>query len=332
MKILYIIGNGFDLNLGLKTSYKDFYEYYKSIDSSNENVNNLKRSISDNYKNWADLELALGQYTEALKTRDDFDVMFEDIRDHLAQYLSLEENNFDFRRVNREKFFENLVNPEHFLLTSEYLKIESYKSGFLNQHWNVDIVTFNYTTIIDRIIGEDKNVVIGSHSRERYRVLLSGVEHIHGFVDKQMVLGVNDISQLKNEKFQIDEDIIEAIVKEKCNNAHRHNIDVLFRKKIGQADLICIFGSSIGDTDNIWWEAIGNRLKRKPIPIIIFTKGEEVISPRNAYKNNRTEREIRNYFLSKTNLNDVERQGIKGNIYVVLDSSMFKGMVEIIKS
>ena len=26
-EVLYIIGNGFDLNLGLKTSYNDFFEY-----------------------------------------------------------------------------------------------------------------------------------------------------------------------------------------------------------------------------------------------------------------------------------------------------------------
>ena len=25
-KVLYVIGNGFDLNLGLKTSYNDFFE------------------------------------------------------------------------------------------------------------------------------------------------------------------------------------------------------------------------------------------------------------------------------------------------------------------
>ena len=28
MNITFFIGNGFDLNLGLKTGYKSFYEYY----------------------------------------------------------------------------------------------------------------------------------------------------------------------------------------------------------------------------------------------------------------------------------------------------------------
>lgn len=28
MNVTFLIGNGFDINLGLKTSYKDFYEQY----------------------------------------------------------------------------------------------------------------------------------------------------------------------------------------------------------------------------------------------------------------------------------------------------------------
>lgn len=28
MNVTFLLGNGFDLNLGLSTSYKDFYSYY----------------------------------------------------------------------------------------------------------------------------------------------------------------------------------------------------------------------------------------------------------------------------------------------------------------
>lgn len=87
MKILYILGNGFDLNLGMKTSYKDFYEYYKSIETSNTTIKDLKSNISNNYKNWSDLEFALGQYTDEFKTVEEFDDAFEDIGEKLAEYL-----------------------------------------------------------------------------------------------------------------------------------------------------------------------------------------------------------------------------------------------------
>jgi hypothetical protein len=56
MQILYIIGNGFDLSLGLKTSYNNFYQYYKTVESDNVNIQKLKKNISKTYESWADLE------------------------------------------------------------------------------------------------------------------------------------------------------------------------------------------------------------------------------------------------------------------------------------
>ena len=89
MKTLYIIGNGFDLNLGLKTSYKDFYQHYMSVESTTKSIADLKDSISMDYSSWSDLELALGQYTIELKTLDEFDEVFEDIGAQLGVYLKL---------------------------------------------------------------------------------------------------------------------------------------------------------------------------------------------------------------------------------------------------
>ncbi len=328
MKILHIIGNGFDLNLGLKTSYKDFYDFYKSIESPKNSINNLKTNISNNYKNWSDLELALGQYTEEFNTVDEFDEVFEDIGEQLAEYLKKEETKFDFTEVSKEKFFENLVKPEVYLPVADTNKITIFKNNFASNTWAVDIFTFNYTTIIEKIIEEKKNIRIGHHIKEGYTVTLRDVEHIHGYVDNRMVLGVNDVSQLKNKEFHQNVDVLEAIVKEKCNIAYGHTIDNQFKTKIKQADIICIFGSSLGDTDNMWWELIGEKLKERHFPIIIFTKGEEVISPRIGYKTNRTKRKMTNYFLKKTKLSNEEIEKVSSNIFVALDTGMFK---EILK-
>jgi len=327
MKILYIIGNGFDLNLGLKTSYKDFYDYYKTIESSNNNINKLKTNISNNYKNWSDLELALGQYTEEFKTVNDFDEAFEDIGEQLAKYLKKEEAKFDFTKMDKEKFFENLVKPEFFLPAADKNIIRTYKSKFANSNWTIDVFTFNYTTIIEKIIEKKKNIKIGHHISNNI-VTLKEVEHIHGYVDNRMVLGVNDVTQLKNKEFHKNIDVLEAIVKEKCNKAYGHTIDNQFKEKIKQSNFICIFGASMGDTDNIWWESIGEKIRQKSIPIIIFTKGEEAISPRIGYKTNRTKRKMRNYFLKKTNLSNEEIEKVIDNIFVALDTGMFK---EILK-
>lgn len=329
MNILHIIGNGFDLNLGLKTSYKDFYDYYNSVESTKKSIIDLKKNISSNFKNWSDLELALGQYTDEIKTIDQFDEIFEDIGEELGKYLIIEERKFDSGKINREKFFENLVKPEIFLPLAESNQIIAHKNNFANRNWNVDIFTFNYTKVIERIVGESKNIKIGHHIKNPFIVKLKEIEHIHGYADDRMVLGVNDTSQLKNKDFHKSIDVLEAIVKEKCNKAYGHTIDNNFKAKILNADLICIFGASLGDTDNIWWETIGERLEKTRIPVIIFTKGEEVISPRIGYKNNRTKRKMANYFLKKTNLSQETIEKIRSKIFVAIDTEMFSNIIKI---
>ena len=47
MRILYFIGNGLDVSLGMKTRYPDFYEYYCSLDENmqDRDVIRLRNSI-----------------------------------------------------------------------------------------------------------------------------------------------------------------------------------------------------------------------------------------------------------------------------------------------
>ena len=40
MQTVFLLGNGFDVNLGLKTRYAEFYDYYLNIRTENENVKN----------------------------------------------------------------------------------------------------------------------------------------------------------------------------------------------------------------------------------------------------------------------------------------------------
>lgn len=37
MNIVYLIGNGFDLSLGLKTSYSDFIRWYEGLSTEKKN-------------------------------------------------------------------------------------------------------------------------------------------------------------------------------------------------------------------------------------------------------------------------------------------------------
>ena len=64
MKITFLIGNGFDLNLGLRTTYKAFYKnYIESLDRKTVNNNILYKYISQDIEDWVDFETRLGLFT-----------------------------------------------------------------------------------------------------------------------------------------------------------------------------------------------------------------------------------------------------------------------------
>ncbi|MEN2414968.1 AbiH family protein [Flavobacterium mesophilum] len=320
MNILYFIGNGFDINLGMRTRYSDFYEYYKSTESKTELINQLKKEISEGIINWSDLELAFGKYTSNLNNIEEFDEVYEDIVNHLADYLNLIQAQFDFNTISSLKFFENLSKPENSLSEEDIRELRLYREPWKNHHWITNIITLNYTTSIEKIIGESiSSLQIGIHHTSK--IILKEIQHIHGYTDKRTILGVNDISQIEKVDFHENQEILEALIKTKCNRVQRHNVDKICEQNINSANLICIFGSSLGDTDNYWWQLIGEQL-RKGTRIIIFSKGEE-IKQRFAQKTARTQRAIKKLFLEKTNLSQEEKELYNEKIYVGVNTNMF---------
>jgi len=325
MEILYIIGNGFDLNLGLKTSYNHFYQYYKTVEAKNFNVIKLKENISKTYDSWADLELALGNYTQYLESTEELDDILLDIGEALSKYLRIEENKLENFEIDQRKFFNYLCFPENMFLPADKENLIKIKSNWTNSQWILNIFTLNYTSVIEKIVGDKHNDLILAYHNNSRAIQLGEIKHIHGYLDNDMVIGVDDITQIKNESFHGNRDVLESIVKSECNHANRNNVDRQFTNKINTANLICIFGSSIGETDNKWWKLIGERLK-SDCHLIIFTKGSEV-SPRIRHLQARTERNFKRFFLDKTNLSDDEKTKVEGKIFIGLNSAMFNGIV-----
>lgn len=68
MNITFMIGNGFDLNLGLSTRYLDFINVYRNIqEQDNAIIEKFKEEIIESdIPLWSNAELAFGKQTSLL--------------------------------------------------------------------------------------------------------------------------------------------------------------------------------------------------------------------------------------------------------------------------
>ena len=78
MSTLFLIGNGFDLNCGMKTAYRDIYPEYFSEPSDSETINTFKHNISSQIDTWGDFEMAMADYAKNLNSESE---LLECVRD-----------------------------------------------------------------------------------------------------------------------------------------------------------------------------------------------------------------------------------------------------------
>lgn len=268
MKVLFVLGNGFDIKLGLNTRYKDFYGSYLNMESPCDAVRNLKLNISSEYQDWADLELGLGHYTEHIADIQDGLDIYKDILLGLQEFLSCEEDKYIYDTQGRDKLLSDLFHPENYLRWREKQTIFSHFNR--TEEWDVRVMTFNYTQTLERILGNPTLPIEVSYENEGVRKL-THIVHIHGFIGDRMVLGVNDPSQIKNKNWQSNKRFLRRYVKPQHNDTYKLDHERLSYELISNSHVICLFGVSIGDTDKLWWGKIANRLETSSsIRLIIF--------------------------------------------------------------
>lgn len=319
MNTVFLIGNGFDINLGIPTRYSDFYKkHYSKLKSENNVITNFISEIKENHQNWSDLELAFGEYTKHINSEDDFNAIFEHLIDNLADYLEAEEGKFDIARVQVDALLNYIKSPEKTLPFADQNKISDFRNYWKDSNWYNYLITFNYTSILDNVLdGKLKNFQLSTHHNGA-KIFLNGLEHIHGNLVENMVLGVNEVEQVSNSHFRDNINVKENIIKPYCNNAQKHGNDTKCEKLIEKANLICVFGSSIGLTDRFWWNLIGQKISsdKANCKLIIFERVFKTFNKRRSQEISKIEREVKEKFLNITDLDDSSKTIARDNIIV----------------
>ncbi len=272
MNITFLIGNGFDLNLGLNTLYSDFVKDYKGMVTEDEQLKHFCSHIKDNEELWANAEIALGRYTgELVKGQGDlFSKCHEDFCIHLSEYLKSEEQRIDYTRET-DKIATAFLHVNN-ITNSFPIQEKSALDGLYKRHAAEDnqfsFVCYNYTYTLKRCLEtiKQKPNALGSHKyRGSFRRHMIGeVCQVHGTVDNEIVFGVNDESQITNPAvFECENGDIykNLLIKQQANISYLGGTDDIAERIIKNSNLIYIYGMSIGKTDKLWWDRICNWLR-----------------------------------------------------------------------
>lgn len=267
MKLLYIIGNGLDIAHHMKTSYQDFFKYYLGLPSVDNDIQAMKKDIHNHrYETWADLEIGMGTYSSKCSNKDVFLKCLIDIKSNLKTYLQKESEKIILYTLESNSDF---INPGYLLDPEPRTRFDLFR-GSKSSGTYINVMTFNYTSTLEWLFGfKDSEKILSPTSR------LISIQHVHGILDNMMVMGVNDSSQISNANFSSDLDVVEEFVKPEYNDACMNNKNNICERLVLNADIIVLYGTSLGLSDIKWWRLIGQRMSRDDYPLLVYLPYDE---------------------------------------------------------
>lgn len=309
--VTFIIGNGLDISLGLKTSYGDFYNHIRK--SKPNSRNRIYKTISNDPKTWAEFEFTLGVYTQFIedipendrkKISLDFHNELEEITNDLGDYLEAQEKNLDIGegfKFGLQDFFTELPEGQRVRILP-HVPIGKTRFNF---------VTLNYTNVLEKMFPNTGVFSIPS------RVMISTIHHIHGDLSDNMTLGVNDESQLSS---ALTGDELDDLIKPKIISSMNDGRIEQFKQLIDQSSTVVLFGTSIGDTDKYIWAYLIDWLSLNPSNHIVIHKYDSSYTDSVRRLQRRKKlfaSEVQNKLLGNADLSDTLKTDYRNRIFVV---------------
>ena len=284
MNVAFLIGNGFDLQLGMETGYKSFLKWYVQHSTNDSDIAQFREYLKDEKSEWwSDAEIAMGQYLGNF-TDDNISVYFKNIRDfklRLSEYLIYENERYDLENTPEviDTFIDFLLkSADDIMLRPTLLRLnESRKRNNTQIHF----ITFNYTDTLDRIVmkvkEKDKTLqTIQTNSSVVYKTSVGNIYHVHGTLDSSLIMGVDNHEQLNGSNIsdfsKVSRTLIKPIVNDELGrDEHENATSMLY-----DCQYLFFYGLSFGTTDKTWWDLIRDRLiKDGNLQVVIFTRSSD---------------------------------------------------------
>lgn len=271
MNITFLMGNGFDIGVGLESKFEQFFPTY--IDKSKNKSEDLKQLAIDieidckkngYYKTWADFEKALGEYTANFtpETKQKFIDQVKDFEKEFVKYLQEQENGLSFEEKDEistimidaliQYYSVGNLAPESSSAIANVYSKHSDESHIYN------FINFNYTDTLEHCLEtiSQKTVTIRKYRDTNKTDKIGEIIHVHGKKYAHPIIGVNDVSQIVNVELANDPRFAKKIVKPTLNKCLRLENDKNATSIINKSTILCIYGMSLGVTDKKWWNLI----------------------------------------------------------------------------
>lgn len=330
MRILYLIGNGFDLAQGLNTRYSDFYkDRILNKDLPGGILNKLKSSIKDDTQSWADMEKKLGEFSSEMGTIEDVDTVYDFLKGELRDYLKNEQE-----RISVEK--EEVAIAREILLTPEkYLPPESKDliRTRINRDPSLEInaISFNYTDVFEKAISYSGRALEIKQVGAGIPVKMASVYKVHGALDREMIMGVADEEQIANKVLASDIDALEVMVKPRTTALRRNYVCSRCSSLISNADIIVMYGLSIGETDRNWWKQVTNRVNANGnVRLIVYSHLDKSIAKDDYARISREERKIYRKLYECNGVTNLKFGLMNNQVFISFDDRLFSGVCSVV--
>ena len=331
LKITIMVGNGFDMALGIKSSYTEFYKWYCKQPSPNKDIDKLKEDI-ENENTWADLELGLGTYTKKFdqESVDKYIECYEDIQNEIITYLGIQVDEFNIDAYSQtmiDSFSHSIWNFYDEVSDQEKNAIKDQINSVLTENKEFTFISFNYTNALEQILEriQDVNLSTWKYNSNVYAYRLNkNVIHVHGTTTDYPILGVNDDSQITNRALLSSPQFREIVIKPETVNELGKLWHQQAEAQISASRVVCIMGMSLGKSDARWWRKLVKWLKESQSRhLIIYQYEKDPPNGISAIKQIRYVNGAKDKFLSYSDISDEEKKAIKTRIHVVINTQKF---------
>ncbi len=268
MKVTYLIGNGFDVNLGLPTKYSDYYQEYlegiKNLDDSNPDNKMIKEfwdKIKDQiFDKWQDFEMACAEYLDG--DERNVKAVLLDFTNKFSKYLLDLSSSYECSDEVADAFVDFVKNGYRSLTQRDLKQVSQYQVG-LPINFDIRFINFNYTDSIEKVLNNYKNrhdslIIdkINNANLQCFSKLNNSILHLHGSLKAHdlVIIGVDSTEQLKSSTLKDNPNLEKYCVKSSINQISGFGErEEQYISLVNSSDIIYTYGISFGETDKYRW-------------------------------------------------------------------------------